>query len=284
MKLLFFIVFLVSSKSLARDNSLDIKNINKRIESSQYEFGRSFSDYVDLLSPSQATLQNRRPFYDVACSLGTQQRWLDVGAGAGVAITDYFLRPIQDHRGKKTLYQCSGYQYAEVVGITVEDQKNEHMKQIISSIGSKIKFFTGKYFEDFLPEELGTFDLISDVYGAVAYSPKLDVVLRKAGNLLRANGYFMTLLEPKEDRRTNNPDKKEIYEDKGSLQIFSRQNQYITLNDWFGNFRCLKLIEPINEDRPVIILKKVCDDVYVPDLILEKIFDGSPPVRQYISY
>jgi hypothetical protein len=61
--------------------------------------------------------------------------------------------------------------------------------------------FTGKYAEDYLPEEIierlgGRVDLMTDVYGPLTYSSKIDDVLQLYGDVLDVGGQLHINIVP----------------------------------------------------------------------------------------
>jgi SAM-dependent methyltransferase len=125
-----------------------------------YTTGRGLSKYADLLFSD---------FCDALSRLGSSERWLDVGAGEGQAILDYYgpdiAAPAERCRG-------SGPP-ARAVAISIEDRRTDNWKRQAAGAGDGLRYLYGKRLGQYLPEELGKFQLITDVYGGFTYTDDL---------------------------------------------------------------------------------------------------------------
>src|SRR5574341_1936409 len=82
-----------------------------------YVTNRAFSDYLELL-PSG--------FCDALGTLGSSDRWLDIGAGSGQAILDYYAP--DDDAGSAVKCAGSGGR-ARAVAMSIEDRRTDKWKQ-----------------------------------------------------------------------------------------------------------------------------------------------------------
>lgn len=215
----------------------------------KYEVDRCLRHYIYLFGL-------RNDLQGELSKLGPGRQWIDVGAGKGVAAMDY----IEDTDGHGL------YHGARVTAITVERLETPRLSQVLRRFSpEKFRYLSGKYIEDYTVSELGQADLITDVYGAVSYSPHIDAVFSKFGELLKAGGKVYTNIE--------GPD--------FLLEIMGPDNQPIPLAEWLGAIKGFTLLFKTNEYFDRIILQKTSDAVVVPPLELVKYVDAVPPRRVY---
>src|SRR5690242_2303871 len=162
---------------------------------SGYVTSRGLSDYAQLL-PSG--------FCDALARLGNSDRWLDIGAGDGQAILDYY-RAQHD----ATAENCgrSGTR-ARAVAMSIEDRRTKKW-QLEAAIlgGDRIQYVSGKRLREYSREELGKFQIITDVYGGFSYTDELSLFVERVLSLLDVGGSFFTMiasvhLEDGKDRPT----------------------------------------------------------------------------------
>lgn len=108
--------------------------------------------------------------------LGSEHRWLDVGAGEALAMLQYLLNSSFPHKAELTAIAVS-------IPLDVRTQR-------IQAIAPSFRYLVGRI-EDARAEELGEFDLITDVYGALAYSHDVSATLRAEISRLRVGGTLM---------------------------------------------------------------------------------------------
>ncbi|HEX2931736.1 MAG TPA: class I SAM-dependent methyltransferase, partial [Candidatus Binatia bacterium] len=118
-------------------------------------------------------------------------RWLDIGAGEGQAILDYYAP-----QGDAAPEKCGGTgPKARVVAISIEDRRRDKWKQQTASLGGDlIRYLSGKRLGQYSLEELGKFQIITDVYGGFTYTENLSRFVEKVLNLLEIGGVFYTVL------------------------------------------------------------------------------------------
>ena len=127
-----------------------------------YTTDRGLSRYAERL-PSG--------FCDALGRLGSSDRWLDIGAGQGQAILDYYLP--EDAAAPAEKCRGSGPR-ARAVAISIEDRRTDNWKQQAARLGDdRIRYLFGKRLRQYSPEELGKFQIITDVYGGFTYTEDL---------------------------------------------------------------------------------------------------------------
>ncbi|MBI3556852.1 MAG: hypothetical protein HY074_11365 [Deltaproteobacteria bacterium] len=111
-------------------------------------------------------------------------RWLDVGAGHARAQKEYLL-------GKRGFFDWIFKGRADVVAVAAKVAKpTRYSKMVDTAVEGSRKFLGlfGRYVEDIPDQELGRADVITDVFGAISYSERVDAVLNKYLRVLNAGG------------------------------------------------------------------------------------------------
>jgi SAM-dependent methyltransferase len=232
-----------------------------------YTTDRGLSKYAGLL-PSG--------FCDALGGLGSLDRWLDIGAGEGQAILDYYTPegaapPAEKCRG-------SGPR-ARAVAISIEDRRTGNWKQQAARLGDdRIRYLSGKRLRQYSPEELGKFQVITDVYGGFTYTEDLSQFVDKVLRLLEVGGGFYTLatgvhLEDGKDKL-------------GSLYLTELEDAFgrgVKVCSWLKKISCVQVTCESKNDRErpteLIKIRKVCSDTSVPRMKLVEFEAGYPPGR-----
>ena len=150
---------------------------------SGYITTRGLSDYAELL-PSG--------FCDALGRLGSSDRWLDIGAGAGQAILDYYAPEGDAPSGEKCARPGDK---ARAVAISIEDRRTDKWRERAASLGDdRIRYLSGKRLRQYSPEELGKFHIITDVFGGFTYTEDLSGFVERVLRLLEVGGGFYTLV------------------------------------------------------------------------------------------
>jgi hypothetical protein len=106
---------------------------SRRRSSQRLRHQPRLSDYAQLL-PSG--------FCDALGSLGTSDRWLDVGTGEGQAILDYYA-PVDDAVPAGKCAQLAGR--ARSVAMSIEDRRTDKWQQQAASLGDdRISYLSAK--------------------------------------------------------------------------------------------------------------------------------------------
>ena len=143
-----------------------------------YVINRGLSDYAELL-PSG--------FCDALGRLGTSDRWLDIGAGQGQAILDYYAPPDDAAPAGKCAWSGG---LARAVAMSIEDRRTDKWRELAASLGDYIRYLAGKSLRHYSLGELGKFQMITDVYGGFSYTEDLSRFMEKVLNLLEIGGDF----------------------------------------------------------------------------------------------
>ena len=231
-----------------------------------YTTDRGLSKYAELLPG----------FCDALGRLGSSDRWLDIGAGEGQAILDYYApegaaTPAEKCRG-------SGPR-ARAVAISIEDRRTENWKQQAARFGDdRIRYLAGKRLGQYSYEELGKFQVITDVYGGFTYTEDLSRFVDKVLRLLEVGGGFYTLatgvhLEDGKDKL-------------GTLYLTELEDAFgrgVKVCSWLKKISCVQVTCESKSDsnRPIQLIKirKVCSDTSVPRTKLVEFEAGYPPAR-----
>src|SRR5262245_58044325 len=129
-------------------------------------------------------------FCDALGTLGSSDRWLDIGAGTGQAILDYSAPEYGSTPGKI----CTGADgKVRAVAMSIEDRRTDAWQRQAASLGAdRIRYLSGKRLRHYSPEELGKFQIITDVYGGFSYTDDLSGFVERALSLLETGGSFST--------------------------------------------------------------------------------------------
>ena len=232
-----------------------------------YTTDRGLSRYAELL-PSG--------FCDALGRLGSSDRWLDIGAGQAQAILDYYLP--EDAAAPAEKCRGSGPR-ARAVAISIEDRRTDNWKQQAARLGDdRIRYLFGKRLRQYSPEELGKFQIITDVYGGFTYTEDLSQFVDKVLSLLEVGGSFYTLatgvhLEDGKDKL-------------GTLYLTELEDAFgrdVKVCSWLKKISCVQVTCESKTDlkRPTQLIKiqKVCSDTSVPRMKLVEFEAGYPPGR-----
>ena len=234
-----------------------------------YTTDRGLSRYAGLL-PSG--------FCDALGRLGSSDRWLDIGAGEGQAILDYYAPEGAAAPAEK----CGGSgPRAHAVAISIEDRRRDKWKQQTARLGDdRIQYLSGKRLSQYSLEELEKFQIITDVYGGFTYSDNLSRFLEKVLSLLESDGVFYTLVQSVhlEDGK-DNPNTWYLTE------LVDAAGRDVKVCSWLKKTTCAKVGCESKSDwhtpTELINIKKVCSDVSVPRMKLLQYEAGNPPGRRF---
>jgi SAM-dependent methyltransferase len=236
---------------------------------SGYVTNRGLSDYAGLLSSG---------FCDALARLGNSDRWLDIGAGDGQAILDYYGPP----EGDAAAERCARYgAKARAVAMSIEDRRT-NMWQLQATIlgGDRIRYLSGKRLRDYSREELGKFQIITDVYGGFSYTEDLSQFLEKVLSLLETGGAFYTLVQSV--HLENGKAKHSIWY---QTELVDAAGSDVKVCSWLKQTACVKVSCESKSDwdtpTELINIRKVCSDVSFPGMKLLKYEAGNPPTRRF---
>lgn len=211
-------------------------------------------------------------------NLSPADRWLDIGAGEGKAILDYYT-PRYDsmhpqRRGKK----------ARAVAISIEDRRTDRWHEAAKSLEeNQITYWFGRRLREYSLEELGRFQLITDLTGGFSYARFLSAFMERALGALELNGNFYTLLLDVLPETAAGPS---AYPDSLFLtEIQNADGSGVRVCSWLKSISCVQVTCESDKStkRPVELyrMQKVCDNVAVPSLELVQYRAGTPPQRRY---
>ena len=237
-----------------------------------YTIERSLDDYTRGLTSA---------FDQALANLGPKDRWLDIGAGRGYAILDYYTldydltRPLGfERRGSK----------AQAVAVSIEDRRTLRWQQDAARLGAgKIQYFFSKRLEEYSLSDLGKFQIVTDVIGGFSYANNLSLFVEKALGFLELNGSFFTLLQ---DVRSEHGENLPHYKGAPFLtEVAKADGSEMKVCAWLKSITCVEVTcefttswtPPIESYR----VRKVCDNVTVPTLIPMHYQAGTPPERRF---
>jgi SAM-dependent methyltransferase len=237
-----------------------------------YVIDRSLLSYTFTLSDG---------FDDSLANLGPSDRWLDVGAGQGQAILDYYSPSYdsmhvegRERRGTK----------ARSIAISIEDRRTPLWNETAAGLeASKIQYLFGKRLRDYTLQDLGNFRLITDVIGGFSYSTNLSRFMENVLDFLELNGSFYSLLQDvSSEAGTNKP----FYPGAPFLtEIKNADGSELKVCSWLKSISCVEVTCELRTGwKPpieVYRVKKVCSDVRVPTLTPVHFAAGTPPERGY---
>ena len=237
-----------------------------------YVIDRSLEAYTSFL-PDE--------FDRALANLGPEDRWLDIGAGQGRAILDYYTpgydkahRADRKRRGKK----------AKSVALSIEDRRTPQWHKAVTALeAGKVQYLHGKRLREYTREELGRFQLITDVMGGFSYTTDLSRFMQSVMHFLELNGSYLTVLQDVElEQGTNKP----FYDGYPfATEIENPGGQKATICSWLKSIACTEVRCESREDwsppLEVYHVRKVCEEANVPALVPVNFAAGTPPQRGF---
>lgn len=237
-----------------------------------YSIDRTLEEYTRGLSED---------FDRSLAALKPNERWLDVGAGTGQAILDYYSTTFdQQHpegimrRGRK----------ASAVALSMEDRRTAAWHQAATRLDTKqLQYIFGKPLRDYSSEEMGKFKLITDVLGGFSYTDNLSRYMEKVLEFLEIGGnYFGVLQDVGAEAGTNKP----FYPNARFLtELLNPDASSVKICAWIKSISCVKATCELKTDwKPPIEkyhIRKECDAIKVPELVRVHYEAGTPPERRF---
>lgn len=236
---------------------------------SRYVTNRGLSHYAELL-PSG--------FCDTLGKLGGSDRWLDIGAGSGGAILDYYA-PEGAAAPNRECGQAGAK--ASAVAMSIEDRRGDKWRQRAASLGGdRLRYLYGKPLRQYPTKELGKFHMITDVFGGFTYTEDLSRFVDKVLNLLHVGGGFYTLMAGVQ--LADGKDKLGTYY---MTELVNPTGSRAKVCSWLKSSSCTHVTCESKSDwdmpTELIRVQKVCSDVAVPPLKLLEYRAGVPPERRF---
>jgi hypothetical protein len=214
-------------------------------------------------------------------NLGPNDRWLDIGAGEGRAILDY-AQPQADASAAQG--GASTGPKGNAVAMSIEDRRTADWHTAEKRLApSKIQYLHGRPLGEYSTQELGRFQVITDVIGGFSYTTNLSGFVALTLDLLVTGGDFYTLLQDvRSDEGTNKPH----YEGAPYLtEIIRNDGAEVKICAWLKSIPCTQVTCELRTDwkPPVEVyhVKKVCEGHKVPNLVPMHYEAGTPPERRF---
>jgi hypothetical protein len=236
-----------------------------------YTVDRPLSVYADGL-PSE--------FARTLATLGASDRWLDIGAGEGQAVLDYYAPSLKTQadpheiRGRK----------ARAVAMSIEDRRSPLWQETAARLGENhIQYLSGRRLGEYSSQELGRFQLITDMMGGFSYTTDLSRFMETVLDLLEVGGTFFTVLQ-------------DIHREEGTSTPFYAGSRFLTeiadadgselkVCSWLKRIGCAEVkCEPKTHWKPPVEafrVRKTCEAVTVPPLAPVHYQAGTPPERRF---
>jgi hypothetical protein len=235
-----------------------------------YVVDRSFLSYASILPAD---------FLRLLADLGPTDRWLDIGAGEGHAVLDYYT-PKYDSMHLKGRDRKK----AQAVAMSIEDRRTPRWQEIAASLEpNQIQYLFGRRLREYSSEELGQFRLITDHIGGFSYTQYLSLFMEKVLSILELNGVFFTILLDVLSETEADP---ALYKNLLFLtEIENTDGSSVKVCSWLKSIRCVQVTCELNSEmqRPIEVyrIQKVCNNVTVPALVSLSYEAGTPPPRRF---
>ena len=217
-----------------------------------YTDHRDLHEYTSFLGPS----------FDAAiAALRPHEVWLDSGAGTGVALMEYLKNYAQ---GGKVV--GTGVVLKDDPGHPWQEMQEQYPQRIYFQAGMMERGPTERW------EIFGKYQLITDVFGPLIYSHRIDRIMRRYGELLAPGGMLMATI------------------DINNILIIDRWRVAHRVQEWILAMQGWELLEDhlfFQENDAFflpIILRRTYDDLVIPPLrpLMDNFSVGCPPRRAFL--
>jgi len=236
---------------------------------SRYVTNRGLSEYAEVLPTG---------FCEALGRLGSTDRWLDIGAGSGQAILDYYASEDEAPPAKK----CAGSgAKARAVAISIEDRRTGNWQQQAARLGGdRIRYRSGKRLGQYSLDELGKFQIITDVYGGFTYTQNLSQLMEKVLSLLEIGGAFYTVMPG-----VHLEDGTEKLGTWYYTEVVDAASRPVKVCSWLKQSTCTKVTceskSDWNPPSELIEVRKVCSGASIPRTKTVEYQAGVPPERRF---
>jgi hypothetical protein len=237
-----------------------------------YVIDRSLTSYTQALAAGfDRALGQLRP----------RDRWLDIGAGRGQAILDYYTPRFDmlHYEGR-----AERADKAQAVAMSIEDRRMQAWHDKAATLPpEKIRYLANRRLREYSRDELGTFKLITDVVGGFSYTTDLSLFMERVLAALQIDGDFFTVLA---DVSSQDGKNKPFYEGSPFLTAIARaDNSELKVCEWLKSIECVQVTCELKPTwKPPIEafhVHKVCSEVAVPALVPVHFEAGTPPERGF---
>ena len=148
---------------------------------------------------------------------------------------------------------------------------------------NQIRYLFDKRLREYSPEELGKFQVITDVIGGFSYTENLSLFMERVLDLLNLNGSFYTVLQDvHSEAGTNVP----FYKGAPFLtEMVNADGSEVKVCSWLKSISCVKVTCELKTGwKPpieVFHVQKVCEDTAVPASVTVHYQAGTPPERRF---
>lgn len=181
--------------------------------------------------------------------------WLDSGAGDAIAMRQFLEKN----------------QNSNVTGAVIALQSG-------AVETARLRVLKDRFLEQIPLEEIQKADLITDVFGPLAYSGHPHLVLGKYFESLKSNGEILIFLGARD----------EIYGN--SNRVITREGRYLTLSEWIAQIpgvRAEFVVDKIEDDGSVFekwslrLTRDFSRDLEIPKVEMHDFKAGAPPVMMF---
>ena len=205
-----------------------------------YVINRSLSTYAETLPAD---------FSSALAKLGPTDRWLDVGAGSGLAVLDYCAPREELTNDEVRKLRVSK---AHVVALSIEDRRTPRWHATAAVLGAdQLSYLFNRRLREYSVAELGKFQIITDVIGGFSYAEDLALFMEKVLGFLVTNGSFYTLLQ---DVHSEDGSNKPHYKDAPYLTEIARADgAEIKICSWLKSITSFLYLITFKSSGPKII-------------------------------
>lgn len=272
------------SPTLAADPAPDAAALEAERARQQQIYYGSGEKHLDLYVVDRGLAEYTNVFGEAfdrtLAALGADDRWLDIGAGMGLAIMDY-LAPVY---APKFATRPRDQKKARTVAMSIEDRRTPYWHLMAAHQEARqMQYVHSKRLREYTEEDLGRFQLITDVIGGFSYSENLSLFMEKTLGFLTVGGTFYTLLQDvRHEAGGNTPH----YANAGFLtELKTADGSELPVCRWLKSITCVAVTCQTRTDwkPPVEVyqVRKTCDGVKVPALSPTRFVAGTPPERGF---
>jgi hypothetical protein len=164
--------------------------------------------------------------------------------------------------------------------MSIEDRRTDKWREQAANLGDdRIRYLTGKSLRHYSVEELGKFQLITDVFGGFTYTADLSRFVEKVLSLLEVGGGFYTLVP---GVHLEGGDKLGVFY---LTELENAAGRPEKVCSWLKRTTCVQVTceskSDSNTPTELIKIRKVCSDTSVPRTKLVEFEAGYPPDRRF---